>query len=181
MIKVLAVSVMKTAMQDSQTASNACFRSGCGQNKAEACSQTQKDLTRQQARKQAKLNRFRLYGRIPKESKLIKVYCAAVYAAIEQGQAVGCFPSNNDSIEQQKQKDRCGFSENLCRKSRQCNLIELPDLICPEKHKFDYELDDLLQSDFQRQKDLKESWERSYEKYNKAADFGKNNETRQIN
>lgn len=166
MTKVSEVSAMKTAMQDSRTASNACFRSGCGQSKEEACSQTQKDLTRQQARKQAKLNRFRLYARIPKESKLIKAYCEAVYAAIEKGQADGCFPSNNDSIEQQKQKDRCGFSENLCRKSRQCNLIELPDLICPEKHKFDYELDDLLQSDFQYQKNLRESWFKNLEKYN---------------
>lgn len=154
---ILVLLAKKKAMR-LKTASNACFRSGCGQSKEEACSQTQKDLTRQQARKQAKLNRFRLYARIPKESKLIKAYCEAVYAAIEQGQAVGCFPSNNDSIEQQNQKDRCGFSENLCRKSRQCNLIELPDLICPEKHEFDYKLDDSLRSGLQHQKNLREAW-----------------------
>ena len=179
MTKVSEVSAMKTAMQDSQTASNACFRSGCGQNKAEACLQTQTGLTRQQARKQAKLNRFRLYGRIPKESKLIKVYCAAVYAAMKKEPTVYFQIVENCNKSIQNQKVPLEFFENLSQIKTGCNRQEEADRTSQEKIGSDFDSDDLLQSNLQRQKDLKESWERSYEKYNKTADFGKKAETKQ--
>lgn len=165
MTKVSEVLAKKKAMR-LKTASNACFRSGCGQSKEEACSQTQKDLTKQQARKRAKLNKFRLCARIPKESRLIKAYCAAVYAAMKK-EPTACFQTEgscNKSL--QNQKAPFGFFENLFQIKPECNRQGEADQTLQEKIGSDFDSDDLLQSSLQRQKDLRESWFKNLEKYN---------------